>query len=142
MNTTNRKPIYSHLKAKAYASNRAFIQKAIDLSDLEYNAMELETGCLFLEQLFSKNLNKTKLYKEHAYQSGFWNWWHQQWKNWDDQLIKFLIQQKVELTLNFWSYEMQQMIQDRYIKISFDANYQKFKQNIANEIKFRINSSI
>ncbi len=124
----------SHIKRikKEYASNQAYIQKVVNLTDLDYYNMEFETGCLFLEDLFPRATSWVNYYELHAYNKGFWLWWKAEWKKWEQEFVDYLKGSRVGITQQLWKEEMQQMQLDGYVESSFHHNYRKLiEQQVA-----------
>ncbi len=116
---------YTKKIKELYAFNQAYIQKIVNLPNLEYYEMEFETGCLFLEQLFPRKFLWDNYYKAHAYQKEFWIWWKAEWKKWERGLIDYLKINQVKITKQLWMEEMHKLLQDGYVESSFHKNYLK-----------------
>ena len=135
MKTAAKKQTYIEKKKKEYASNQAYIQKVVNLTDQVYHETQFETGCLFLEDLFPRTTSWGNYYELHAYNKGFWAWWKAEWKKWEQEFIQYLKDSQVEMTKQLWQQEMQQMLLDGYVESSFHHNYRKLIQQHLESIK-------
>ncbi len=128
MRPVAKKLTYIEKKKREYVSNQAYIQKVVNLTDLDYYNMEFETGCLFLEDLFPRDTSWANYYELHAYHKGFWAWWKAEWRKWESEFVDYLKSSQVEVTKQLWQEEMQQMLLDGYVESSFHHNYRKLVQ--------------
>lgn len=107
-----------------YLANHLFIKSYIRIDDLSYNDQVLETGLLFLSELFPENTIYEKYNKRYSFSPKFWIWWTSEWKKWEHQLIEYIQVSDSQLTKSDWASEMQKMVFDKYVSISFTNNYQ------------------
>ncbi len=125
MKTTIRKHTHTGKKKGEYASNRVYIQKAANLSDLEYCNLELETGCLFLEEQYPRETSWCDHYQVHAYNKWFWVWWKAEWRKWERDLVKHFRRKQIEVTKELWKEGMQDILLAGHMQSSFNHNYMK-----------------
>ena len=122
------KPRIQSIREK-YALNQVYILNTVKVDSIEYNTLVLETGWLFLKELFPS----PKQYKSHfrlfADCKLFWLWWRSEWKQWEQELIDFLKINGIKADEGLWTMEMQQMAVDRMTELSFENNYIKAKTN-------------
>ena len=129
MKPTVKKLTYIEKKKQEYASNQAYIQKAVNLTDLEYYNTAFETACLFLEYLFPRDTTRVDYYRLHAYHKAFWIWWKAQWHKWESEFVAYVKCSPVVITKTLWLEDIQQMITDSHVESSFHHNYRKLIQH-------------
>lgn len=67
---------------------KATLIELLDISELNYNMVEFESGCNLLANTLQPHSNRMKIYKSLVsdQEKGFWNWWinfrHQQEQDW------------------------------------------------------------
>jgi|GEM_PF-3943714 hypothetical protein len=75
------------MKTKAlYHYNREFIQKALELSDMDYCTMQYEKGLEYLSMLCLGGDN-SRPYKVLSTSRAFWQWWINQWNLEDSRAL-------------------------------------------------------
>lgn len=95
-----------------------YVMNHLGISELEYNTMVYDFGMEFLEQL------NVVYYIEYAYHKSFWKWWRAEWHIWQKDLVKFLIENDYELTLELFRLEMNVLSHEELTNRSFE-NYLK-----------------
>lgn len=63
-----------------YASNQQLIRTELGLSTEAYNALQFETGCAFLENIYPATEGLGKYYRTVSRCSFFWDWWRHEWR--------------------------------------------------------------
>ncbi len=99
-----------------------YVMNHLGISELEYNTMVYDFGMEFLEQL------NVVYYIEYAYHKSFWKWWRAEWHIWQQDLVKFLIENDYELTLELFRLEMNVLSHEELTNRSFE-NYLKIYKN-------------
>jgi hypothetical protein len=98
---------YKQQQIQKFASNRRTIEKALGLTTDEYNQLQFEFGCKYLEDQYPANSEYEQYYKQYAYSSKYWSWWKLEWALWEEDLLQFAQQHRFPLSLK--SYKMDYM---------------------------------
>lgn len=111
-----------------FASNRQSLETVLGWTIDQYNTIQFETGVAFLERLFPRNTEFEKYYQLYSQAPAFWKWWKIEYAIWEDCLMAFCKQNKVNLTPEIYLKSLTvPYIQDRF-ESSFQHQFLKHFQ--------------
>lgn len=106
-----------------YASNQACIQKAVNLTSLEYYTKVYDTGLEFLNRLYPLH-SEFEFYNQFfSKKKSFWVWWKSEWKNTELKMIQHYGQSDLQINSDNWNRRLMILTVDPHVEKSFHENY-------------------
>lgn len=117
--------------SQQFEQNQRYILTACGYDVLMYRELMLETGQEFLQLIYPQDQQQfAKYYQMHAYSKAFWAWFEHEWKLWQNELIHYIRDNRLEINERYYKEQMQLMIHDGFVESSFNQNYLKSLTNV------------
>lgn len=87
-----------------------WIQETFNLSGDERKEFIYNQGLIFLENRYEGDEETIKVY---SYSKGYWKWWKKSFLSWELDLMRFIVDHKIEITTELYLSEMSVLAHDR-----------------------------
>lgn len=102
---------------------KQIVETQTGISDFDYKLAIYEMGLKFLEQIFPSDSPTYKKYFAYIEsQKTYWKWFRSEWHLFEQDLIKFMLENKIPINYTVWQKEMDFICQNKKIENSFQ-NY-------------------
>ena len=126
------KKITTHQKFRVSEKDaKAFVCQKLAISEYEYNLQQYEAGIRFLEYHFPSNDPfYLKYHIHHEKSKSFWNWFKNEWHMMEQDLVKFLLENKMTISHQIWIGDMNRISRLLEVEKSFNQFIKIFKNGI------------